>query len=157
MLWDFEKLTLDGTPPTLTPPTPTFVPFSGSDALIGNSIFYANFPQGWGQSFSFLNYTGGSVPNMGRTYDGSIKLNVGLLEQDVSGDNQGGPWYLNLIKSQVSFNIYSTNTSDSFSVRVVAQPWDDSTETLGTADYISSTINSTNGSISVSNLPLAPH
>ena len=159
MLWDFSELTLAGTPPTLTPGTPTFVPFSGSDALTDNTDFLVSFStQDWFQSFSFLNYTGGSVPNMGATYDGSIKLDVSSLEQSMELTSQDGwegrPWYLTTIKSKVNFDIYSTDTSDSFSVRVVAQPWNGS-NTLGTAIPLSPTINSINGVINVNNLQLS--
>ena len=139
---ELEDLTLAGTVPTLNVGSSTFVFFSGSTAdstSPANGDFTIQGGGGWGGG-AFANplpleYTGGSVPNMGAAYDGSVQISpAGIISyidanQGELVDTTNG---LRSIRFRVNADIISDITStDTFQVQFIAQTWNESPSTLG--------------------------
>ena len=124
--WDFFKLQLDGTPPTLSGGGGGYVPFSGSAAYPLNGNFDADFFSfDGGYIPSFLSYTG-FLPSMGSTYDGSIKIKWqgfgSLLKYIHEGSGPSPVSSAQWAQFQLEAEVDAGGAAD-FDVQLIIQEW----------------------------------
>ena len=135
--WNFFKLQLDGTPPTLGGGSGGYVPFSGSDAYLSNGDFDADFFSFSGYTPSFLSYTGGGVSPMGSTYDGSIEIKFAGFNSLLRSISEGtGPPVQTgqYAQFQLEAEVDAGGPAD-YDVQLLIQEWDP-IGTLTTGDVL---------------------
>ena len=125
MDWTFPTLTLAGVDPGLSGGgSPTFVPFSGSDAADGNSDFTSSLNPGSAWTFNTItwaNFTGQADGDYGQTRGGEIAINLKKVgdkigQQTGTGDEVES---FDQIPILVDWEMTSDSTSNAYQVHFV--------------------------------------